>query len=272
MEMNVLKIIAYVIVFSYTAIAVLLYFFQTKLIFYPGRLSADFKFKQGEEIFLNTADDEQINALFFRGERPEVILYFHGNAGDLSGWQFVAEDFTQYGYSILIIDYRGYGKSSGTIAEEGFYKDAEAAYYYLINKKRFTPQTIIVYGRSVGSGIAVDLASKHRVHGLILESPYASMGQLSKEKFPFFFPSLYLKYKFNNLEKITQVKSPVIFIHGQNDSLIPSSHTEKLFQKFTGKKKKIIIAKGEHNDLNAYEEYHQLLKEVLPEFLTSSEK
>jgi fermentation-respiration switch protein FrsA (DUF1100 family) len=83
---------------------------------------------------------------------------------------------------------------------------------------------------------------------------------------------LYLKYKFNNLEKIAQVKSPVVFIHGQNDSLIPPSHTEKLFQKFTGKKKKIIIAKGEHNDLNAYEEYHQLLKEVLPEFLTSPEK
>jgi fermentation-respiration switch protein FrsA (DUF1100 family) len=210
--------------------------------------------------------------LFFQGTRPEVILYFHGNAGDLSGWQFVAEDFTQYGYSILIVDYRGYGKSSGTITEEGFYKDAETAYYYLINKKRFTPQTIIVYGRSIGSGIAVDLASKHRIHGLVLESPYASLAQLAKEKFPFFFPSLYLKHKFNNLEKIAQVKAPVLFIHGQKDSLIPVSHTEKLFQTCTGKKQKIIIAEGAHNDLNAYPEYHQLLKEVLPDFLTSVEK
>jgi pimeloyl-ACP methyl ester carboxylesterase len=266
MEMNILKIIAFGIVFLYLAIGMLLYFFQTKLLFYPDKLKADFKFKQGEEIFLKTADDEQINALFFRGDRPEVILYFHGNAGDLRGWQFVAEDFTQHGYSFLIIDYRGYGKSSGKISEEGFYKDAEAAYFHLVNKKGFTPQSILVYGRSIGSGVAVNLASKYRVQGLVLESPYASLGLLAKEKLPFFFPSLYLKHKFNSLEKINLVKSPVVFIHGQKDTLIPPSHTEKLFEKFTGKKQKILVPKGSHNDLNEFKEYQAFLSGEMGSF------
>jgi fermentation-respiration switch protein FrsA (DUF1100 family) len=260
--MNVLKLAALSIIFLYALVVLLFYLFQTKLIFYPGKLSKDFKFKIGpldEEVFLRTSDNEEVNGLFFRGTRPEVILYFHGNAGDLHGWQFVAEDFTAHGYNVFIIDYRGYGKSSGVISENGFYKDAEAAWYFLINKKGFTPRNIIIYGRSIGSGVAVELASTHRSRLLILESPYASLGLLAREKFPYFFPSFYLKHKFNNLEKIAHVKSPVIFIHGQQDTLIPPSHTERLFLKAQGKKEKIIIPGGSHNDLNSYPEYQDFL-------------
>jgi uncharacterized protein len=274
MDMDVLKIFAYIIIFCYLGTAFLLFLFQTKLIFYPGKLSKDFTFKldsQCEEIFLTTVDDEQINGLFLRGHRPEVILYFHGNAGDLSGWQFVTEDFTRYGYSILIIDYRGYGKSSGVISEKGFYNDAEAAYHFLVSKKGFTPQSIIVYGRSIGSGVAVEVASKHLIRGLVLESPCASLSQLVREKFPLLLPAFYLKYKFNNFGKINHVKSPVIFIHGKNDSLIPSAHTEKLFKKFEGKKQKVIIQRGQHNDLTYFKEYHQILSKDLPEFLHTQE-
>lgn len=270
--MTAVKILAFVVVAFYLAVIILLYLFQTWLIFYPGKLSKEHKFKLGpndEEIFFATADDEQINALFFKGTRPEVILYFHGNAGDLSGWQFVAEDFTSQGYSVFIIDYRGYGKSSGTISEEGLYKDAEAAYYYLINKKAFTPQSIIIYGRSIGSGVAVGLASRHRSRGLVLEASYASLGHLANEKFPMFFPGLYLTHKFNSLEKMEQIKCPVIFIHGQNDSLIPVSHAEKLFQKVQGKKRMVIIPRGQHNDLTSYAAYHETLKDVLPSFFSS---
>ena len=266
--MQVLKIIAWIIVIGYGVIMVLLYTLQNRLIFYPGVLPPDFTFKLGaddEEITLKTADGERISALFFSNRSPDVILYFHGNAGDLSGWQFVAGDFTSLGYNCMIIDYRGYGKSTGKLSEKGMYLDADAAYQYLIGKG-FTPTNILVYGRSIGSGAAVDLASKRPCKGLILESPFSSLSRLANEKFPLFFPSLLLKYRFDNIGKITQVKSPVIFLHGSDDTLIPYAHSKRLFEKFGGKKKLIIVDRGAHNDLHAFTQYEDFLKGVLPTF------
>jgi len=267
--MNLLKILACIIVILYFLVVVLLYIFQTRLIFYPGKLSKDFKFKLGDndrEVFLETSDHEAIHALFFGGARAEVILYFHGNAGDLGGWQFVAEDFTAHGYNVLIIDYRGYGKSAGTISENGFYRDAEAAYTFLVQEKGFSPQDIIIYGRSIGTGVAVDLASKHKTRGLILESPYSSLKKLANEKLPLLFPSLYLRFHFNNIQKIKKVECPVILIHGGKDTLIPAAHSERLFKKITGEKKMILIPEGSHNDLNSFQEYDEFLEEILPAF------
>lgn len=266
--MNTLRIIAWTFVVIYCMIIVLFYTLQTKLIFYPGILSPDYRFKTGatgEEISLRTSDGESISALFFRGPDPAVILYFHGNAGDLSGWQFVAEDFTALGFNFMIIDYRGYGKSTGRISEQGLYLDATAAYAFLL-EKGFKPDRIIVYGRSIGSGVAVDLASKNPCRGLVLESPFSSLGKLANEKLPLFFPSLYIKYKFDNLGKINQVKCPVVFLHGSGDILIPPSHSQKLFDAFQGKRRMILVEGGAHNDLHAFKQYESFMAEVLPRF------
>jgi hypothetical protein len=270
--MNVLKSIAWTVVIIYVVVIILLYTLQSKLIFYPGVLARDFSFKLGpddEEISLKTSDGEQISALFFPNKSHDVILYFHGNAGDLSGWQFVAEDFTALGYNFLIIDYRGYGKSTGKLSERGFYTDAEAAYQYLISNG-FGPENILIYGRSIGSGVAVDLASRQPCKGLILESPFSSLSKLATEKFPLFFPSLFLKYRFDNVDKVNLVKSPVIFLHGSDDTLIPASHSHRLFEKFSGKKKLIIVDRGAHNDLHAFTQYEDFLKAELPAFFQSS--
>ncbi len=241
---------------------------QTKLIFYPGKLSEDFKFELGEngnEVFLQTKDGERINALFYQGNKDDVILYFHGNAGDLSSWQFVSQDFTNIGYNFLIIDYRGYGKSTGTITESGLYEDAEAAYQFLIHEKGFLPKNIIIYGRSIGTGVAVELASRHETKGLILEAPYTSLKKLANQKVPFLLPSLFLKFHFNNIDKVNAVSSPILFFHGAEDSLIPVSHTDTLFEKFTGKKMKVIIQRGTHNDLDSFQEYHKALLNTVPD-------
>jgi len=166
------------------------YFLQTSLIFYPRKLARAFQFGAGaQEVFLTTRDNETINGLFFTGTRKEVILYFHGNAGDLSTWQYIITDFAQLGYGVLIIDYRGYGKSTGALSEKGLYADADAAYEYLISKG-ITPQQIIIYGRSVGTGVATDLASRKPCKGLVLESPYTSMTALAKKKRRCCFPAL----------------------------------------------------------------------------------
>lgn len=241
---------------------------QTSLIFHPGKLPQKFRFPlphNGREISLTTTDSQTINALFFQGRKDDVILYFHGNAGDLSGWQHIAGDFTSLGYSVFIIDYRGYGKSSGTISEKGLYKDADAAYQYLL-QNGFTPQHIIIYGRSIGTGVATDLASRHHTRGLILEAPYTSLKDLATQKLPLLLPALILRYRFNNISKIQEVKSPIIFFHGADDSLIPPSHTNALYDRFTGQKKKIIIARATHNDVNEFPEYHAVLQNTLPEF------
>lgn len=265
--MAFLKVTALIIIGLYLVVVLLLYLFQAKLIFLPGKLSSNYRFTKAynsEELMLTTSDHEKINALFFNGTGEDVILYFHGNAGDLSGWQYVAEDFTGLGFSVLIIDYRGYGKSTGTISEKGFYHDAEAAYEYLI-EKGYKSEHIIIYGRSIGTGVAVELATRVEVKGVVLESPYTSIAALANEKLPFFFPSLYLKFRFNTLAKLDKIKSPVIFLHGSKDTLIPYSHTEKLYQRFKGSKRMILFPQGTHNDLSSFNEYKITLTEVMPQ-------
>lgn len=260
--MNTLKIIAYAIVAVYVLAIVLLYAFQRRLIFFPGKLPENFNLKlkaNQAEVFLDTPDGERIHALFCRGNRPEVILYFHGNAGDLNGWKFATEDLTALGYNVFIIDYRGYGKSSGEISEQGFYNDAEAAYRYLLETRDYKPADIIIYGRSIGTGVAVELASRHTPRALILESPYTSLGALANEKLPFFFPSLYIRYSFNSLKKIGAIPCPVILLHGTKDELIPVAHSQKLMKSITGEKKLFLIEGGGHNDLNAFEGYKKFL-------------
>ncbi|HYG18765.1 MAG TPA: alpha/beta hydrolase [Ohtaekwangia sp.] len=267
--MQVLKVLAIIVIILYCVAIALLYFFQTRLIFFPGKLVSDYKFRlglTGSEVFLTTKDGASINGIFYGGTRSEVILYFHGNAGDLSGWQFVAEDFTEHGYNILIIDYRGYGKSSGEISEDGFYRDADAAYDFLVREKDFNPRDIIVYGRSVGTGVAVDVASRLPLKGLVLESPYSSLGKLANEKLPFMFPSLYLSSSFDNLRKIASIRCPVIIIHGEKDTLVPVAHGKVLFDKIKSRKKMVLIPQGSHNDLNAFPEYDEFLRKVLPQF------
>jgi fermentation-respiration switch protein FrsA (DUF1100 family) len=269
--MKVAKVLAYIIIILYFLVLFALYVFQTKLIFHPGKLAKDFKFRLGiddEEFFLKTSDGEVINALFFQGQLDEVILYFHGNAGDLSGWHFAAEDFVARGFSVLIIDYRGYGKSTGKISEDGFYIDAETAYNFLVNTKAYTPQDIIIYGRSVGTGIAVDLAVKHKTRGLVLESAYTSLPALANEKLPLLFPSLYIRYDFDNLKKIESLESPVVLIHGTLDTLIPSTHTKKIAAKIKGKKKVIFIDGGAHNDLNSFALFQEFLDTDLKDFFS----
>lgn len=267
--MHLLRVFAFVCIILYFLIAILLWLFQSRLIFHPGVLSAGYKFTAGRahEVFFETSDGERLNGLYFSNGGKHVILYFHGNAGNLSGWQHVAEDFASTGYDFFIIDYRGYGKSSGKITEKGLYLDAQAAYHYLI-ERGFTPQNILIYGRSLGSGIAVDLASKKPCQGLILESPYASFTRLANEKFPLFFPSLYLNYRFDSMAKINQVRSPVIFVHGADDTLIPAIHSSLLFERFNGKKKLIIVPHGSHNDLNAFREYDKFVRDFPDFFLT----
>ena len=257
------------ILLIYAFLLLLAYIFQARLIFYPGKLPDDYSFnlpEDAEEVRLITDDGKSITGLFYPGSLPEVILYFHGNAGDLSGWQYISEDFTRHGFSFLIIDYRGYGKSTGTLSESGLCADAEAAYRYLLDSKGFSARQILLYGRSIGTGVAVELAANNMTGGLILEAPFTSLKKLAAQKMPVFLPFLLLRYSFNNMEKINRVNVPLLILHGDHDNLIPPSHGRALLDRFGGKKKLVIIENGRHNDLNHFEKYHSVLRNIVPEF------
>jgi uncharacterized protein len=261
--MTILKTVLIVIAGLYICVLIIGYLYQSKLIFMPERLPQNFAFTtRSKEIWLDTSDGKKINALFFEGTRPEVILYFHGNAGSLNGWQFVADDFVSLGYSVLIIDYRGYGKSQGKISEPGFYADADAAYDYV--RKTFAPDNIIVYGRSIGTGVAVDLCARRDAAALVLESAYTSMANLGKQKLPWLLPQLLLRTRFNNEEKIAGIKCPVLLIHGTDDALIPPSESLVLFGACKSEKKLVLIKGGEHNNLDSFAKYHHTISVLLP--------
>lgn len=266
--MKALKVAAFFIVL-YAFILMATFSFQSKLIFFPEKLDHNFRYdlvNNSEEVFIKTSDGATINGIYHKGEKPTTILYFHGNAGSLKDWQYIAPDFTNLGYSLLIIDYRSFGKSTGDISEEGLYLDGKAALQFLKNQKGTAVNDIIIYGRSIGSGVATELASQYESKGLILEAPFTSLKKVANQKMPLLIPSLFLRYNFDNLRKINKVKSPILFIHGNRDDLIKPSHSEQLYNTFTGKKKRLIIPKAGHNDVNSYPEYHRALAETLTHF------
>jgi len=243
-----------------------LYFLQEKLLFLPTVLEQDYKFKferPFDELFLEPAENVKINALHFKAENPKgVILYFHGNAGDLSRWGHMAEYLVVKNYDVLIMDYRSYGKSIGRLDEQSFYKDAQFCYDYLL--QQYPEEQITLYGRSLGTGIATYLASKNKPEQLILETPYFSVLDVAKHRFPIFPVEMLLKYKFPSNEFIQNVECPITIFHGTDDGIVPYSSAEKL-SKVAPKNLTnfITIEGGGHNDLVEFEAYHKQIAQVL---------
>ncbi len=248
-----------VLVFIYITVIMLGCSSQTKLIFHPNKLDRAYKYSselEHEEVFLSTGDGNEINGLFFPDSSNNVILYFHGNAGSLDSWQYVYNDFRSLGLNFFIIDYRGFGKSTGKISEEGLYIDAQTAYNYLL-ERGFKQEHIIIYGRSIGTGVAVDLASRNASGALILESPFTNLKKLVSGLYPYLLPSLFLKYEFNNIGKINKINTPLLIIHGKRDNVIPFKHGLELYQRYQGEKVFLPIENGQHNNLNDFPEFRE---------------
>lgn len=238
--------------------------FQSKIIFFPEVLSKDYKYHfpgNYQEIFYTTNDGEEINALHFTVDEPKgIVFYSHGNAGSLRTWGYVADDFNMHGYDLLIYDYRSYGKSSGKITEENLYQDAEMIYMAL--KTKYDERNIIVFGRSIGTGIASKIASAHNPKLLILESPYYNLTDLAKKIFPF-LPSSIVNYKFRNDLHIQQASCPIVIFHGTMDEVIYFESSKKLEKSFGPHDKLISIPGGHHNDLSEFPMYQNELRKLL---------
>jgi alpha-beta hydrolase superfamily lysophospholipase len=245
-----------------------MYFKQENMIFAPEALPPDFKFTFQERFEeLNwPVDGAQINALHFRPAKPKgIVLYFHGNAGSLKSWGDVAQDFTRRGYDIVIPDYRGFGKSTGRIeSEKMLLQDTAAAYDYV--KKIFPENQIILYGRSIGTGLAVHLARTNRPRMVILESPYLSLLDLAARYYPLVprpLLNLLVRYSLRTDLWIADVACPVYLFHGERDNVIPFNESERLSKLIRSEHQLIAVPEGGHNNLEDFRQYREALDRIL---------
>jgi pimeloyl-ACP methyl ester carboxylesterase len=247
-----------ILLLAYGIVATGFYFFQDSFIFQSKSLPKDYVFtfdQKFEEHFIPTEDGEKLNALLFRSQQPAkgLILYFHGNADNLQRWGQYAVDFTNLGYDILMIDYRGYGKSTGTPTEENLYKDAQTILNWSHTNIKY--ERLIIYGRSLGSAVASSLASTATPDILILETPFDELsGAL------YLFPA---RYNFSNKEFLPLIKCKKVVFHGTDDWVVPLSSALKLKPLLNENDRFVIIEGASHNNLRAFEKYHKTLNEVL---------
>jgi uncharacterized protein len=192
-----------------------------------------------------------------------LVVYFHGNADDLRRWGKHAIDFTKNDYDILMIDYRQFGKSTGELSEKALHTDAR--YVYEWAKKRFPENEIILYGRSLGTGISTRLASETNPKMLLLETPYVSLADVSMSYFPLMPYHSILKYQFRTDLCIRQVRCPIHFFHGTKDGVVPYKSSLKLAALLNKKPSEILttIPEGKHKNLGEFREYHRALDSLL---------
>lgn len=264
--------VIYTIAGTYIFLCTSFYFLQENVIFHPRKLSDGYNFDFAgtfDELYFDSTNGARIHALHFRLKQPKgIVIYFHGNADNLARWGKYAADFTRLNYEVLMPDYRSFGKSKGKIdGEESFHADARALYKYA--KERFPESRIILYGRSMGTGVATKLASENNPGKLILETPYYSLKDLHKRYF-YVLPSSLQRYTFRTDLWIRKVKCPVFLIHGTKDLVVPYKCSVQLAELSTdsaqhaGNKPKLMtIENGRHKNLSDFSEYHSFLSELL---------
>jgi pimeloyl-ACP methyl ester carboxylesterase len=246
-------------------LSILAYLLQEKLIFKPEKLHPDFKFRYDapfQEYFFDIEPGVRINALHFQRKDPKgLILYFHGNTRSIKGWARYARDFYRYDYDVMLVDYRGFGKSTGRRSEKEMLNDMQFIYNRL--KETYSEDHLIVYGRSMGSGFASKLASDNVPRYLILDAPYFNFLRVIERFLPILPVRIVLRYHLRTDLWIRSVKCHTYIIHGTRDWLIPIRHSESL-QKLNPRKITLIrIHGGGHNNLPKFDEYHNFIRDIL---------
>ncbi|QVL57039.1 MAG: alpha/beta fold hydrolase [Simkaniaceae bacterium] len=265
-----------IIVFSALFIFLLLgvghvYYHQEDMLFRKAALPDNYAFsfeEPFEELFFETEAGARINALYFTAEKPKgAVIYFHGRGGNLSGnWGRVSKEFTSRGYDLFIMDYRGFGKSRGKLSERALCHDADYCYNYI--STRYPENQIVIYGRSLGTGIATYVASHNDPKNLILESPYFSILDLTPRQLPYlprFLIPMLLKYHFRTDQWIVRVDSPIHIFHGTEDELVPFDSSTRLLKLIKEKRNASLISieNGKHNHLRFHPTYQKVLDQIL---------
>lgn len=258
-----LKKVILVLLGGYVLISTALYFFQESLIFLPSHLAQDYeyRFMEPAKEFNLKNEGIQLNGVHFRVKNSKgVILYFHGNAGDLSRWGEVVQPLLKFGYDIIVMDYRGYGKNGGEFSESAMYADAQV--FYDDAKQEYAEDKIIVYGRSLGTTFATYLASQNKPGKLILETPFYSISSVAKSRFPFLPIDWLLNYKFETHKFVQEVNCPSLIVLSGKDEVIPYENGLQLSKEFK-QVKTVTIANAGHNNVSQHNSYWMAMEEFL---------
>lgn len=218
-----------------------------------------------EDVFVTCKDDVKINGWFVENKAADkVILLFHGNGGNISYRLPLISLLYRLPASIFIIDYHGYGKSEGKPAEKNLYLDADAAYNYLIEVKEYQPDQIIVMGSSLGGAVATYLAEKEKVGGLVLLRSFTSARDMAQLTMPLYRrPFIWIRSKFDSLERINKISAPKLIVHSKKDETIPYTMSEALYGKAADPKQLILLEEGSHNDLIVAKRYISALRRIV---------
>ncbi len=240
-----------ILLVCYLAFLIIIYFIQDRMLYFPEseiwQTPKDIGLEY-EEVSLKTRDNLTISGWYIPAEDEKGVLFFcHGNAGNISHRLESISIFHNLGLSVLIFDYRGYGKSEGKPSEKGTYLDAEAAWDYLVNIKNKSPEKIILFGRSLGAAIAADIALKKSPAGLILESSFLSVTEMGKKYYPWVPVKLLSKFDYSTIDKIQSISCPKLIIHSPDDEIVPFEHGKSLYEKAL-KPKEFLQIIGGHNE------------------------
>ena len=256
-----------VLILLYCIIGIAVYYLQDKLLFHPVAVDkqTNYHFTQPyREVNIPYNQEINLNVIQFKPslDTPKgVVLYFHGNKDNVTHYAPYAADFTQKGYEVWMLDYPGFGKSTGKFSEDNLYK--YALIIYKLARSRWTPDHIILYGKSLGTGVAAQLASVRDCRRLILECPYYSMTSLAR-RYLFLYPvGNILHYRFPTNEYLPAVTAPITIFHGTDDGVVSYSNATRLKALLKPGDEFITIDGGGHNDLHDHPLFNQKLAEVL---------
>ena len=235
---------------------ILIWWLQPRLVFYPIkplRLTPTDWGMAYEDVQLTTEDGVALHGWLIPAardrteERPSTLLFFHGNAGNISHRRDSIDIFNDIGLDVLIIDYRGFGRSEGSPSERGLYQDAAAAWRWLTQTRGIAADEIVIFGRSLGGAVAIQLAARTEPAALIVESSFDELGSVADEHYPLLSRLIPLRYRFPSAEQIAAVRCPVLVLHSQDDHIIPYRFGQRLFAAASGPKT-FVDLRGGHND------------------------
>ena len=243
--------IVVIIAGAYIILAGFLFVFQSHYVYYPDRVLSVDPGSIGlnfESVHFETADGVKLAGWFIPSDSARgVILFCHGNAGNISHRLESIQIFHRLGLDVFIFDYRGYGQSEGKPTERGTYEDAEAAWRYLTEVREVSPSQVIAFGRSLGGAVASWLAQSHTPGMLILESTFTSLKDVAATFYPYFPVRLLLRYEYNTAAYLGRVYCPVLIVHSRGDEIMPFSHGRQLFE-MAREPKKFLEISGTHNE------------------------
>ncbi len=247
---RMLSSLLFIFVSVWFLLTLLLYLFQSNYIYQPYKsltsTPADVNLDY-TEVNLQTSDGLALHGWWLpHNDAKYALLFLHGNAGNISHRLHSLKVFHQLGLSVFIIDYRGYGNSEGKPDEKGTYLDADAAWQYLINELQVDQNKIIIFGRSLGGAVATWLAERYSAAAVILESTFTSVADMGQHYYPY-LPIKYINYiKYDTLNRVEHIKSPLLIIHSREDEIVPFKFAEALYSK-AKQPKQLLEISGDHN-------------------------